>query len=49
MFKVNNKDTRTSASLIKTPERQHRFDVFIVNLENISHLVEVLLLLSISR
>ena len=37
MFKVNNKDNRTTPS------------VFIVNLEHISHLVLVLLLLTLSR
>ena len=51
MFKVNNKNTRTrckkcSKLTIKTPERRR---VFIVNLEHISHLVLVFLLLTLSR
>ena len=37
MFRVNNKDTRTTPS------------VFIVNFEHISHLVLVFLLLTLSR
>ena len=41
MFKVNNKDTRT------TPWR--RSGIFIVNFEHISHLVLVFLLLTLSR
>ena len=40
MFQVNNKDTRT------TPDNVL---VFIVNFENISHLVLVFLLLTLSR
>ena len=40
MFKVNNKDTRT------TPWR--RSGIFIVNFEHISHLVLVFLLLSLN-
>ena len=38
MFKVNNKDTRMIAE-----------DIFIVNFENISHLVIVFVLLTLSR
>ena len=56
MFKVNNKNIRTRWEIclkltIKTPERrQWRFSgVFIVNFEHISHLVLVLLLLTLSR
>ena len=56
MFKVNNRNTRTrcetcSKLTIKTPERRHwsRFGVFIVNLEHISHLVLVFLMLTLSR
>ena len=40
MFKVNNKDTRT------TP---HRSGVFIFNFEHISHLALVFLFLTLSR
>ena len=45
MFKVNNKDART------TPERRHwrRSGVFIVNFKHVSHLVLVFLLLTLSR
>ena len=54
MFKVNNKDTRTTpmAKLtIKTLERRqwHHNGVFIVNFEHILHLVLVFLLLTLSR
>ena len=42
MFKVNNKDTRT------TPLAWRRSDVFIVNFEHISHLVLVFLLLTLN-
>ena len=56
MFKVNNKDTRTTCEIcskltIKTPERHHRRSsgVFIVNFERISHLLLVFLLLTLSR
>ena len=41
MFKINNKDTRTTLCC--------RSDVFIVNFEHISHLVLVFLLLILSR
>ena len=44
MFKVNNKDTRTTPSLLFDI-----FGIFIVNFEHISHLVPVLLLLTLSR
>ena len=51
LLKVNNRNTRTrceicSNSTIKTPKRRQwrRFGVFIVNFENISHLVVVFLL-----
>ena len=56
MFKVNNKNTRTSREIYsklttKTPARHHwrRSGVFIVNFEHISHLVLVFLLLTLSR
>ena len=56
MFKVNNRNTRTwceicSKLTIKIPERRHwrRSGIFIVNLEHISHLVLVFLLLTLSR
>ena len=50
MFKVNKRNTRTSCEIcskltIKTPER--RSGVFIVNFEHNSHLVLVLLLLTL--
>ena len=55
MFKVNNRDTRTSREIcskltIKAPEQRHwrRCDVFIVNFEHISHLVLVFLLLTLN-
>ena len=40
-----------SKLIIKTPKRRHwrRSDVFIVNFENISHLLLVLLLLTLGR
>ena len=56
LFKVNNRNTRTRCEIclklaIKTPEGRHwRFSgVFIVNFEQISHVVLVFLLLSLSR
>ena len=53
LFKVNNRNTRTSCSKLKTktPERSHwrRSGVFIVEFEHISHLVLVFLLLTLSR
>ena len=56
MFKVNNRNTITRCEIysklpIKTPERRHwrRSGVVIVNFEHISHLVLVLLLLTLSR
>ena len=57
LFKVNNKSTRTRCEIcseltIKTPERRQawrRSGVFIVNFEHISHLVLVLLLLTLNR
>ena len=55
MFKVNNRNPRTRCEIspkltIKTPERRHwhRFGVFIVNIEHISHLVLLFLLLTLS-
>ena len=51
IVKVNNRNTRTRCEIcsnltVKTPERrQHRSDVFIFNLEHISHLVDNLLLI----
>ena len=56
MFKVNNKISRTRCEIcpkltIKTPERRHYplSGVFIVNFEQISHLVLLFLLLTFSR
>ena len=56
MLKVNNRDTRKICEIcskltIKTPERCHCrcSGVFIVNLEHISHLVLVFLLLTLSK
>ena len=55
-FKVNNKNTRTRCEIcskltIKTPEQRQwrRSGVFEVNLEHISHLVLVFLLLTLKR
>ena len=52
MFKVNSRNIRTRCetclkSTTKIPERRqwHRFGIFIVNFERISHLVLVFLLL----
>ena len=42
MFKVNNKDTKTTCYW-------RRSNVFIVNFEHISHLALVFLLLTLSR
>ena len=48
MFKVNSKDTRTTPSLqLYYIETLRRSGVFIVNPENISHLVLVFLLLTL--
>ena len=44
MFKVNNKDTRTTLSVVA----KRRSGVFIVNFEHISHLVLVFLLLTLN-
>ena len=56
MFKVNNRNSRTRCEIcskltIKVPERRHwrRSDIFIVNLEHISHLALLFLLLTLSR
>ena len=56
LLKVNNRNTRTRCEIcskltIKTPERRHwrRYSVFIVNFEHISHLVLVLLLLTLNK
>ena len=51
LLKVNNRNTRTKCEIcskltIKTPER--RYSVFIVNVEHISHLVLVFLLLTVN-
>ena len=53
LLKVNNRNTRTKCEIfsklaIKTPERRQwrHFGVFIVNLEQIPHLVLVFLLLT---
>ena len=55
MFKVNNRSTRTSCEIctiltIKRPERRHwrRSGVFILNVEHISHVLLVFLLLILS-
>ena len=53
MFKVNNRKTQTRCEIcpkltIKIPE-QRRSGIFIVNFEHISHLVQVFLLLTLSR
>ena len=55
LLKINNRNTRKrckicSKSTIKTPERRHWHcsGVFIVNFERISHLVLVLLLLTLN-
>ena len=52
-FKVNNRNTRTRCEIcskltIKVPERR-RYGVFIVNFEQISLLVLLFLLLTLSR
>ena len=56
MVKLNNRNTRTRCEIcskltIKIPERRHwrRFGIFIINFEQISHLVLVFLLLTLSR
>ena len=50
MFKVNNKDTRTTQGLHKTfrGTTWRRSGVFIVNFEHISHLVLLFLLLTLN-
>ena len=55
LAKVNNRNTRTrweicSKLTIKTPERRHwrRSGVFIVNVDHISHVVLVFLLLTLN-
>ena len=55
LLTVNNRNTRTTCEIcskltIKTPERRHwrHSGVFIVNFEHISHLVLVLLLLTLN-
>ena len=55
MFKVNNRNTRTMCEIcskltIKTPEQRHwhRFSVFIVKFEHISHLALAFLLLTLN-
>ena len=55
LLKVNNITTRTRCEIcskltMKTPERRrlHRPGVFIINFERISHLVPVLLLLTLN-
>ena len=55
LLKVNNRNGRARCEIcskltIKTPERLHwrRFCVFIVNFEHISHIVLVLLLLTLN-
>ena len=56
MFKVNNRNTRTSCEIcskltIKIPEQRQwrRSGIFIVNFEHISQLALVFLLLTLSR
>ena len=54
LFKVNNGNTRTlcgSKLIIKAPERHHwrRSGVFIVNFEDIWHIVVVLSLLTLNK
>ena len=56
LLKVKNRNTRTRCEIclkltIKTPERRQwrRSGVFIVNFERISHLVLVLLLLTLNK
>ena len=56
MFRVNNRNTRTmceicSKLIIKAPERRYwrRSGVFIVNFEHFSHLVLLILFLTLSR
>ena len=56
MFKVNTRNTRTRSEIcskltIKVPERRQwrRSGVFVVNLEHISHLVLVFLVLTLNR
>ena len=53
LFKVNNRNTRTSCEIcskltIVIPERRRRSGNFIVNIEHISHLVLVFLLLTLN-
>ena len=55
LLKVNNRNTKTRCEIcskltIKTPERRkwRRSGVFVVNLEHISHLVAVFLLLTLN-
>ena len=55
-FKVNNGNTRTmcencSNSTVKTPEQRHfcRSGVFIVNVEQISHILMVFPLLTLNK
>ena len=56
LFKVNNRNTRKRCEVcpkltIKTPEWRHwhRFDVFIVNFEHISHLFVVLYIVNFKQ
>ena len=52
MLKVNNRKTRTRCEIYKNKDQNNewpRSGVFIVNFEYISHLVLVLLLLTLSR
>ena len=55
LLKVNNRNTRTRRKIcskltIKTPERcRRRSGVFIVNIEHISHLALVFLLLTLNK
>ena len=56
LFKVKNGNTRTMSDIcskltIKTPKQRYwrRSSVFIVNFEHTSHLVLVILLLTLSR
>ena len=57
LLKVNNRNTRARCEIcpkltIKKPERlywRHRSGVFIINFERVSHLVIVILLLTLNK
>ena len=51
-FKVNNGNTKTISEVCsKTQERRHwsRFEVFIINFEQISRIVQLLLFLTLNK